>query len=77
MENFMYICIMKSDSNIYFLDLNPDMFGEKFLSVGGFFQRGCDKDGCRIFVIKPKTRTDEKTDELKKLLLYWFDRLER
>ncbi|KAK2708487.1 motile sperm domain-containing protein 2-like [Artemia franciscana] len=58
-------------------DLNPDMFGEKFLSVGGFFQRGCDKDGCRIFVIKPKTRTDEKTDELKKLLLYWFDRLER
>ncbi|XP_044270379.1 motile sperm domain-containing protein 2-like [Tribolium madens] len=46
---------------------------------GGFFPHGHDKDGCSLFVFKCKkyVKGTHNMDDLKRCVVYWFERLER
>jgi hypothetical protein len=46
---------------------------------GGFFPTGCDKDGCSLFIFKCKkyVKGTHNMDDLKRCVVYWFERLER
>ncbi|KAI5632844.1 CRAL/TRIO domain-containing protein [Phthorimaea operculella] len=46
---------------------------------GTFFPRGRDIDGCLLMIIKLKTHTKgvKDVEEVKKIIIYWLDRIER
>ncbi|CAH0547264.1 unnamed protein product [Brassicogethes aeneus] len=60
-------------------EISEDNIKKEILVQGGFFPHGKDKDGCTIFVfkcIKHKKGVND-LDEIKRCVIYWFERLER
>lgn len=51
----------------------------EYLTDGALFPYGCDKDDKVMLVFKCKMhlKGQKNFDELKKCLIYWFERLER
>jgi CRAL/TRIO domain len=61
-------------------DVKIEMFSHTpFLDEGGLFVRNRDKDGkiMLIFRVKTHAKGQHNMDDLKKFVIYWFERLER
>mgnify|MGYP003729754047 CR=1 FL=1 len=62
-----------------FLDISEQNTNIEYLSDGSLFPYGCDKDEKVMLVFKCKmhVKGQKNFDELKRCLIYWFERLER
>lgn len=60
-------------------DINESNIRMDYVREGVFFPRGRDVDGCLILIFKAKmhVKGQRDYDELKKIMIYWFDRVER
>lgn len=60
-------------------EINESTLRMDYVKEGMFFPRGRDLDGCLLLVLKSKMHVKGQKDynELKKIMIYWFDRLER
>ncbi|XP_017893126.1 motile sperm domain-containing protein 2 isoform X2 [Ceratina calcarata] len=60
-------------------EITEDNVKKEYLDVGLCFIHGKDKDGKTMFVIRCKlhTRGSKDFNELQRLVVYWFERLER
>ncbi|XP_068627111.1 motile sperm domain-containing protein 2-like [Battus philenor] len=56
-----------------------DNVRKDYISDGVFFPHGRDIDGCRIFIMKWKhhVKSQKNTEDMKKVVIYWLDRLEK
>lgn len=73
-----YLSILCELHKLYFTEIN-DKVKMDIIVQGGFFPHGHDKDGSTLFVFKCKKYTKGAHDmiELKRCVVYWFERLER
>lgn len=65
---------------LHVADVKIEMFSHTpFLGEGGLFVRNRDKDGkiMLIFRVKTHAKGQHNMDDLKKFVIYWFERLER
>lgn len=60
-------------------DINESTIRSDYISEGAFFPHGRDVDGCLLLIIKSKKHVKGVKDfeEIKKIIIYWFDRIER
>ncbi|CAH0602340.1 unnamed protein product [Chrysodeixis includens] len=60
-------------------DINESNIRMDYVNEGMFFPRGRDVDGSLLFIFKAKMHIKGQKDyeELKKIMIYWFDRVER
>lgn len=60
-------------------DINESNVRIDYVQEGIFFPRGRDVDGCLVLIFKAKMHVKGQRDneELKRILIYWFDRVER
>lgn len=60
-------------------DINESNIRMDYVNEGMFFPRGRDVDGCLLLIFKAKMHVKGQKDyeELKKIMIYWFDRVER
>lgn len=60
-------------------NINESNIRMDFIQEGIFFPRGRDVDGCLLLIFKAKMHVKGQRDyeELKKIMIYWFDRVER
>ncbi|CAG4952817.1 unnamed protein product [Parnassius apollo] len=60
-------------------DINESNIRLDYVKEGIFFPRGRDVDGCLLLIIKSKKHIKGQKDfeEIKKAIIYWFDRIER
>lgn len=60
-------------------DINENTLRMDYIREGMFFPRGRDLDGCLMLILKSKMHVKGQKDyeDLKKIMIYWFDRLER
>lgn len=60
-------------------EITEDTVKRNYLEAGLCFIYGKDRDGKAMFVIKCKlyTKGGKDFEELQKLVVYWFERLER
>lgn len=65
--------------NVGASDINESTIRMDYVKQGMFFPRGRDVDGCLMLILKSKMHVKGQKDyeELKKIMIYWFDRLER
>lgn len=59
--------------------MNEDNVRRDYLEDGVCFSHGKDKDGKILFIIKSKLHVKGERDfeEVKRCIVYWFERLER
>lgn len=71
------ICTWRKSNSVN--DLNENTVRMDYIKEGMFFPRGRDLDGCLMLILKSKMHVKGQKDyeELKKIMIYWFDRLER
>ncbi|CAH2083380.1 unnamed protein product [Euphydryas editha] len=60
-------------------DINERTICMEYVHEGIFFPHGRDIDGCLLLIIKSKKHVKgvKEFEELKKIIIYWFDRIER
>lgn len=60
-------------------EINETNVRMDYILEGGFFPHGRDIDGCLLLIVKSKKHVKGTKDfeELKKVIIYWFDRIER
>ncbi|KAG6461114.1 hypothetical protein O3G_MSEX012427 [Manduca sexta] len=60
-------------------DINESNIRLDYVKEGLFFPRGRDVDGCLLLIFKSKMHVKGQRDyeEIKKIMIYWFDRVER
>ncbi|CAH2238560.1 motile sperm domain-containing protein 2-like [Pararge aegeria] len=60
-------------------DINENNLRMDYVHEGGLFPHGRDVDGCLLLIVKSKKHVKGAKDfeELKKVIIYWFDRIER
>lgn len=60
-------------------DINETNIRMDYVNDGIFFPRGRDVDGCLLLILKSKNHVkgQKEMDEIKKIIIYWFDRIER
>ncbi|XP_013137615.1 PREDICTED: motile sperm domain-containing protein 2-like [Papilio polytes] len=60
-------------------EINESNIRMDYINEGVFFPRGRDIDGCLLLIIKSKMHVKGQKDfeEIKKAIIYWFDRIER
>lgn len=60
-------------------DLNEQTVRKEYLQDGSMFSYSRDNDGKSLFILKCKKHVKGQRDleELKRCLVYWFERLER
>ncbi|KAA0191564.1 hypothetical protein HAZT_HAZT005225, partial [Hyalella azteca] len=60
-------------------DLTHDQLNKKLIDIGNLFPHNRDTDGFRmlIFSVSKHTKGVHDMDDMKKLLIYWLERLER
>jgi hypothetical protein len=66
--------------SIYFIsEINETNVRLDYLQDGSFFARNKDKDGKVLLIFKSKKHVKGQRDmeELKRCVVYWFERLER
>lgn len=71
------ICTWRKSSGAN--EINESNIRMDYVNEGAFFPRGRDVDGCILLVVKSKKHVKGTKDfeEIKKIIIYWFDRLER
>lgn len=64
---------------IYYTEITEENVRKDYLDIGLCFIHGKDKDGKTMFVIKCSlhTKGSKEFNQLQKLVVYWFERLER
>lgn len=65
--------------NVGASDITESTIRMDYIKQGMFFPRGRDVDGCLMLILKSKmhVKGQKDYDELKQIMIYWFDRLER
>lgn len=60
-------------------DINENTVRLDYINEGIFFPRGRDVDGSLLLIFKSKNHIKGQRDmeEIKKIIIYWFDRIER
>ncbi|KAJ8706633.1 hypothetical protein PYW07_012711 [Mythimna separata] len=60
-------------------DITENTIRLDYVQEGVFFPRGRDVEGCLLLIFKAKMHVKGQRDyeELKKIMIYWFDRVER
>ncbi|CAH2064865.1 unnamed protein product, partial [Iphiclides podalirius] len=60
-------------------EINETNIRMDYIKEGIFFPRGRDVDGCLLLIIKSKMYVKGQKDfeEIKRAIIYWFDRIER
>ncbi|XP_023948876.1 motile sperm domain-containing protein 2-like [Bicyclus anynana] len=60
-------------------EINESNIKMDYVQEGGLFPHGRDIDGCLLLIVKSKKHVKGTKDfeELKKVIVYWFDRIER
>lgn len=60
-------------------DLNENTIRMDYVKEGTFFPHGRDIDGSLLLIMKSKThiKGQKEMEEIKKVIIYWFDRIER
>lgn len=60
-------------------EINENTIRMDYVKEGMFFPRGRDVDGCLLLILKSKmhVKGQKDYDEIKKIMIYWFDRCER
>lgn len=60
-------------------EINETNIRQDYMNEGMFFPRGRDVDGCLLLIVKSKNHVKGQKDmeEIKKIIIYWFDRIER
>lgn len=60
-------------------DINETNIRMDYVKEGSIFPHGRDIDGCLLLVFRPKLYRKHKKifEEVKKIMIYWFDRMER
>ncbi|XP_013189019.2 motile sperm domain-containing protein 2-like [Amyelois transitella] len=60
-------------------DINESTVRMDYLKEGTFFPRGRDVDGSLLMIVKAKMHVKGQKDfeEIKKIIIYWLDRIER
>ncbi|XP_041983932.1 motile sperm domain-containing protein 2-like [Aricia agestis] len=60
-------------------EITEENVNAEYLRDGLFFPRGRDIDSCILFIMKSKkfVKGQKDMDALKKVIIYWFERLER
>ncbi|KOB69484.1 Motile sperm domain-containing protein [Operophtera brumata] len=60
-------------------DINENTIRLDYVKEGMFFPRGRDVDGSLMLILKSKmhVKGQKSFEDLKKIMIYWFDRLER
>lgn len=60
-------------------DINENTIRMDYIEEGVFFPRGRDIDGCLLLIFKARmhVKGQRDFDELKKIMVYWLDRIER
>ncbi|VVC87653.1 motile sperm domain-containing protein 2-like [Leptidea sinapis] len=60
-------------------DINENTIKMEYVNEGIIFAHGRDVDGCLLLIIKSKkhVRGAKDFEEIKKIIIYWFDRIER
>lgn len=60
-------------------DINETNIRLDYMKEGIFFPRGRDVDGCLLLIVKSKNHVKGQKDmeDIKKIIIYWFDRIER
>lgn len=71
-----------SDGSLYrhnFSDINESTVKMDILCSGAFFPHGTDINGCVLLIFKCKRNIKSGVDqnELRRCVIYWFERLER
>ncbi len=63
----------------FFVDINEQNICLEYLKDGSLFPYGCDKDDKVMLVFKCKyhVKGQKNFEDLKRCLIYWFERLER
>ncbi|KAJ8973394.1 hypothetical protein NQ317_002762 [Molorchus minor] len=64
---------------IHILEITEDNVKKDILCSGAFFPYGADINGCTLLILKSKkyVKGAIDPDELKRCVIYWFERLER
>lgn len=60
-------------------DINDNTIKKELIIPGGFFPHGRDVDGSLLLIFKCKTyvKNQVETEEIKRCVIYWLERLER
>ncbi|XP_041983923.1 motile sperm domain-containing protein 2-like [Aricia agestis] len=60
-------------------EINEGNIKMEYVTEGAFFPHGRDIDGCLLLIMKSKKhiKGQKNIDEIKKIIIYWFDRIER
>lgn len=76
---FLIFCINSNCSLGVFLEISEQNVCLEYLTDGSLFPYGCDKDDKIMLVFKCRmhVKGQKNFDELKRCLIYWFERLER
>lgn len=76
--NMMVECLVWRKTNEV-SDIGESNINMSYMEEGLFFPRCEDKDGCRVFIFKSKkhSKGSRDSEELKRCVLYWLERLER
>ncbi|XP_061727518.1 motile sperm domain-containing protein 2-like [Cydia pomonella] len=71
------ILVWRKTNNVN--DINENTVNMDYIKEGAFFPHGRDVDGNLLLIIKSKMHVKGQKDfeELKKVIIYWFDRTER
>ncbi|CAH0731176.1 unnamed protein product, partial [Brenthis ino] len=71
------ICTWRKSSGAN--DINESNIRMDYVSDGAFFPHGRDVDGCILLIVKSKKHIKGTKDfeEIKRIIIYWFDRIER
>ncbi|CAH0731175.1 unnamed protein product, partial [Brenthis ino] len=60
-------------------EISEETVNIEYLKEGIFFPHGRDIDSCLIFIMKSKlyVKSEKNIDEVKKVIIYWLERIER
>lgn len=75
------LCVLIFYSKVlcFVSDINESTVNREYLEEGSIFVRNRDKDGKSLLILKCKKHVKGQKDfeELKKVVIYWFERVER
>lgn len=78
-QKYFITKFLLNKSVILVLDINENTVNREYLEEGSIFVRNRDKDGKSLLILKCKKHVKGQKDfeELKKVVIYWFERAER
>lgn len=78
-QNYLIYFSIREKQICLFSDINESNVNMEYLKEGGFFCHGRARDGSLLFIFKGKKHVKglRDTEDIKRCVIYWMERMER